>query len=160
MPMGQKDHARPLGQQPILRQHRKLQHHLIHLRITVSPKAEKPIPPGIQQGDHLLGSVLPGQIVPGAVVENVPQQQEPVRLLPVHGLQQEAGIVGRPVQVRGNHQLHSPASRSRASARRSQPLAEASLGIRQSPRGLRHTEPTFTPSGRQLRLNCWVTNRR
>ena len=36
----------------------------------------------------------------------------------------------------------------------SQILPLASLGIRQSPRGLRQTEPTFTPSGRQLRLNC------
>ena len=46
------------------------------------------------------------------------------------------------------------------SASSSQRRAEASLGIRQSPRGLRHTEPTFTPSGRQLRLNCWEKNRR
>ena len=40
-------------------------------------------------------------------------------------------------------------------------LAEAaSAGICQSPRGLRPTEPTFTPSGEQLRLNCWVKKRR
>ena len=32
--------------------------------------------------------------------------------------------------------------------------AEVSLGIRQSPRGDRQTEPTLTPSGRQDRLNC------
>ena len=32
--------------------------------------------------------------------------------------------------------------------------AAASLGIRQSPRGLRLMLPTFGPSGRQLRLNC------
>ena len=38
--------------------------------------------------------------------------------------------------------------------------ATASLGIRQSPRGLRATEPTLGPSGRQLRLNCWEKNRR
>ena len=36
----------------------------------------------------------------------------------------------------------------------------ASLGIRQSPRGLSATEPTFGPSGRQFRLNCWEKNRR
>lgn len=30
----------------------------------------------------------------------------------------------------------------------------ASLGIRQSPRGLKDTEPTLGPSGRQERLNC------
>ena len=48
----------------------------------------------------------------------------------------------------------------RLSTSSSQIRALASLGIRQSPRGLRVTEPTFTPSGRQLRLNCWVKNRR
>lgn len=36
----------------------------------------------------------------------------------------------------------------------SQRFAEASDGILQSPRGDRHTEPTFGPSGRQDRLNC------
>ena len=33
-------------------------------------------------------------------------------------------------------------------------LFTASLGIRQSPRGLRATEPTLGPSARQERLNC------
>ena len=42
----------------------------------------------------------------------------------------------------------------------SQIRAEASLGIRQSPRGLRLTPPVFTPSGAALRLNCWVKKRR
>ena len=37
---------------------------------------------------------------------------------------------------------------------RSHRAAEASLGIRQSPRGERATVPTFGPSGTQLRLNC------
>ena len=36
----------------------------------------------------------------------------------------------------------------------------ASLGIRQSPRGERATEPTLGPSGTQLRLNCWLKKRR
>ena len=39
-------------------------------------------------------------------------------------------------------------------------FAQASLGIRQSPRGLRLTLPTFGPSGRQERLNCWAKKRR
>ena len=38
--------------------------------------------------------------------------------------------------------------------------ATASDGIRQSPRGDRLTEPTFGPSGRQDRLNCWAKKRR
>ena len=37
---------------------------------------------------------------------------------------------------------------------------EASLGILQSPLGLSETEPTFGPSGRQERLNCWAKKRR
>ena len=37
---------------------------------------------------------------------------------------------------------------------------EASLGIRQSPLGLRLTLPTFGPSGKQERLNCCEKKRR
>ncbi len=48
----------------------------------------------------------------------------------------------------------------RSSSSRSHRAAEASLGIRQSPRGERVTEPTLGPSGRQLRLNCCWKNRR
>ena len=47
-----------------------------------------------------------------------------------------------------------------ASASSSQTLPEASLGMIQAPRGPSPTEPTVTPSGTQLRLNCWVKNRR
>ena len=38
--------------------------------------------------------------------------------------------------------------------------ADASEGIRQSPRGERETLPTFGPSGRAERLNCWAKKRR
>ena len=37
--------------------------------------------------------------------------------------------------------------------------AHASLGILQSPLGDSATVPTFGPSGRQERLNCWMKNR-
>lgn len=37
-------------------------------------------------------------------------------------------------------------------------LYDASLGILQSPRGDKETLPTFGPSGRHERLNCWVKN--
>ena len=36
---------------------------------------------------------------------------------------------------------------------------DASLGMRQSPRGDNATDPTFTPSGIHERLNCWAKNR-
>ena len=42
-------------------------------------------------------------------------------------------------------------------------LPDCGAGIarmRQSPRGESVTEPTFGPSGRQLRLNCWMKKRR
>ena len=42
----------------------------------------------------------------------------------------------------------------------SQAVEQASLGMRQSPRGLSEQLPTLGPSGRQLRLNCWEKKRR
>ena len=42
----------------------------------------------------------------------------------------------------------------------SQSALLASEGIRRSPRGDSVTEPTLGPSGRQLRLNCWLKKRR
>ena len=36
----------------------------------------------------------------------------------------------------------------------------ASLGMRQSPRGLMEMLPTLGPSGRHERLNCWLKKRR
>ena len=47
----------------------------------------------------------------------------------------------------------------KASTSFSHSWASASLGIRQSPRGLRLTLPTLGPSGIQLRLNCWAKKR-
>ena len=46
------------------------------------------------------------------------------------------------------------------SSSRSHAAAEASEGMRQSPRGESVTEPTFGPSGMAERLNCWVKKRR
>ena len=48
----------------------------------------------------------------------------------------------------------------RLSASLSHSADTASDGIRQSPRGESVTVPTFGPSGRQERLNCWAKNRR
>ena len=42
----------------------------------------------------------------------------------------------------------------------SQAVLEASLGMRQSPRGDREQLPTLGPSGRQERLNCCAKNLR
>ena len=48
----------------------------------------------------------------------------------------------------------------RASSSCNQRSAQASEGMRQSPRGDRETEPILGPSGRQLRLNCCWKKRR
>ncbi len=45
------------------------------------------------------------------------------------------------------------------SKRASQSDPEASEGMRQSARGDSETDPTFTPSGMQFRLNCCEKNR-
>ena len=45
-----------------------------------------------------------------------------------------------------------------ASSSSIQTRLHASLGILRSPRGDTATEPTFGPSGRQDRLNCWEKN--
>ena len=63
----------------------------------------------------------------------------------------------RTARDRGARSQRSGSSASTSSSHR---RAEASLGMRQSPRGDSVTEPTFGPSGRQLRLNCWAKNRR
>lgn len=59
-----------------------------------------------------------------------------------------AMAAGKVLGVAG--QVHGP----------SQVSGPASLGIRQSPRGERLTEPTFGPSGTQDRLNWLAKNRR
>ena len=55
---------------------------------------------------------------------------------------------------------HTPRPFYNFSASSSQRAAEASEGMRQSARGESETEPTFTPSGMQLRLNCCEKKRR
>ncbi len=71
-----------------------------------------------------------------------------------------AGAWGRPHPPQGKGPRLYPPAFSSASTSRSHRAAEASLGIRQSPRGERATLPTRGPSGRQERLNCWAKKRR
>lgn len=52
-----------------------------------------------------------------------------------------------------------PQNQCRFSRFFNQIAALASLGIRKSPLGERETDPTFGPSGRQERLNCWEKKR-
>ena len=55
---------------------------------------------------------------------------------------------------------HTPHTFHKLSHSFSHIALDASLGMRQSPRGLRLTLPTLGPSGRQERLNCWLKKRR
>ena len=71
-----------------------------------------------------------------------------------------AGAGGRVVPPVGHAARPPNGGYCRSSSSSSHRAAEASLGIRQSPRGERVTEPTLGPSGRQLRLNCCWKNRR
>lgn len=59
---------------------------------------------------------------------------------------------GTPARLRGCAQSSSSSFIHRAE--------QASLGMRQSPRGESETLPTLGPSGKQLRLNCWEKKRR
>ena len=71
----------------------------------------------------------------------------------------QCGRAGR-IPVRPAWADHPPGAFYRLSASESQSTAHASDGMRQSPRGDSETEPTFTPSGTQLRLNCCEKKRR
>lgn len=64
---------------------------------------------------------------------------------------------GGPEMATGGGDVHSYSSVSSSACQR---FIFASLGIRQSPRGDMATVPTLGPSGRQLRLNCWLKKRR
>ena len=69
-----------------------------------------PLPQGIQHGNYLFGGIALRQVVAGAVVQNIPQQQQLVRLLALHGGKQLPAVKSRTVQVGCNHQFHGSSS--------------------------------------------------
>jgi len=106
-------------------------------------------PPAKQLTDHLAARV--GE--PAHLLQ--PCDREPLDVAAEeHGAAELRGQVPRREQ-RGADHASSPPSSSR-----SQAAASASLGMRQSPRGERLTEPTFGPSGITERFHCWLKKRR
>ena len=97
-------------QQGIVGQNREVQHHLVHLGIAVAAHAQQPLPQGIQHGNYLFGGIALRQVVAGTVVQNIPQQQQLVRLLALHGGKQLPAVKSRTVQVGCNHQFHGSSS--------------------------------------------------
>lgn len=79
-----------------------------------------------------------------------------------YGARQPGARVGfSPVRAPTRSDMHRRGAYAfRLSTSSSHNAALASLGMRQSPRGLTLTDPTLGPSGRQLRLNCWAKKRR
>ena len=66
--VGSKHHQAAKVQQGILRQDGKLQHHLVHLCVTVAANAENLPPHRSEHSGKPLWVVSRGQIVPGAMV--------------------------------------------------------------------------------------------
>ena len=78
MAVGDKDLPAAVQDQGVLCQDGKVQHHLVHFRLTVASDTENLVCHGIQHGDDLLGRVIPGQVIPRPVIEDVAQQHQPV----------------------------------------------------------------------------------
>ena len=107
MPVGGVDELFARREDAVIRQHRKVQHHLIHLGIAVASDTAKPVLQAVQLRDDLFGRIVPGQVVPRAVIEQIPQQEQPPGPLPLESLHHPFTIVRRPVQVGCDHPFHS-----------------------------------------------------
>ena len=99
MAVGDVDQPLPHRQHSVICQHREIEHHLVHLGVAVAAHAQQLGRKAVQQGDDLLGGVVPGQVVAGAVVEQVSQKEQAVGLLPFKGLLQLLRIIIGAVQV-------------------------------------------------------------
>ena len=101
-----------VNEPPAHRQHRivgqngKIQHHLIHLSVTVAPHAQKRRLQPVQERDDLLRGIALRQVVAGAVIQKIPQQKQPVCSLPLKRFDHFFAIKRRPVQVGCDHPFH------------------------------------------------------
>ena len=100
------DHPAIPIQQAIFRKNRKLQHHLVHLCIAVTPNADNGFLDAVEKGNHLFGVIFPRQIIAGTMIEDIPQQQKPVRLFLVEQIYQLTSVVHRTVNIGSNHEFH------------------------------------------------------
>ena len=76
---------------------------LLRLEGEEAPDGEDAVLYGVELFRRRHAVVVLRQGVAGAVVEQVPQQEQLVRLLLVKAVQQLPGVIGGPVEVRGNH---------------------------------------------------------
>ena len=94
-----------VGQHKIVRQDRKIQYHLVHLCITVSPDADV-IFLFIQHGKDSLRAVFLRKIVSWAVIKKISQKNRLIRLFPALSLQQHPAVFRGSVNIRRNHPFH------------------------------------------------------
>ena len=106
MPVGGINELFARREDAVIRHHREIQHHLVHLGLAVAPDAAEFVFQAVQHRDDLFRRVVPGQVVPGAVVKQVAQHQQPVSPLPLKGLHHLFAVVSRPVQVGRDHPFH------------------------------------------------------
>ena len=67
------------GKKSIICKDRELQHHLVHLRIAVSPHAENFLFMRIEHRENLFWRIFFGQIVSRAMIENIPKKKQALR---------------------------------------------------------------------------------
>ena len=96
-----------LGNQRIIRKHRKIQHHLIDLRLAVAAHTENAVSQRIQQRNHRFRRIFLRQIVARPVIEQIPEQQQTVCLLRGKAFCQQSAKMRRAVNIRCDHPFHS-----------------------------------------------------
>ena len=104
--VGGPDHVAVQPQRGVIGHDGELQHHLVHLAVTVAPDAQQLLAHVVEHLDHPLGRVVPGQVVARAVVEDVAEQQQLADLLLPITLNHLFTPVCRTVQVRCDHPFH------------------------------------------------------
>lgn len=99
MPVRDEHGSRAHHQQRVIGQHREGKHHLVNLRFTVAPHAEKRLPVRVEQCNYALGMISRRQCISRAVVKQIAQPDQPLRPL---GCKARKHLLGRPSGRRVN----------------------------------------------------------
>ena len=94
MPMGAEDHLTAKRDQTIVSQHRKFEHHLVHLCLAVAADTVQLILQRIQHGDDFLRRIVPRKIISRSMIENVAEKKHARSPFPLPGLQQFPAVIG------------------------------------------------------------------
>ena len=100
------DHPSANVKNGVVGKHGKLQHHLVHLGVTVAAHAKQLLLARVEHGDHLFGCILARQIVARSVVQNIAQQKELFCPLALKRRKHLLAIICRAVNIGCNHQFH------------------------------------------------------